>query len=39
VPLGPVTTLETIWRASRFDLSDYRFTAADREPALASAAR
>jgi cation diffusion facilitator CzcD-associated flavoprotein CzcO len=39
VPLRPVTTLETIWRANRFDLGDYRFIAADREPALASAAR
>jgi cation diffusion facilitator CzcD-associated flavoprotein CzcO len=34
VPLRPVTTIETIWRANRFDLSDYRFTAADRKPAL-----
>ncbi len=36
VPLRPVTTLETMWRASRFDLGDYRFTAADREPAFAA---
>jgi cation diffusion facilitator CzcD-associated flavoprotein CzcO len=28
VPLRPVTTLETIWRSNRFDLGDYRFTAA-----------
>ncbi len=27
VPLRPVTTLETIWRSRRFDLSDYDFTA------------
>ena len=38
VPLRPVTTLETIWRANHFDLGDYRFTAAEREPALAGAA-
>ena len=37
VPLRPVTTLETIWRARRFDLGDYRFTAPAREPALARA--
>jgi cation diffusion facilitator CzcD-associated flavoprotein CzcO len=37
VPLRPVTTLETMWRAHRFDLGDYRFTAADREPVLAPA--
>ena len=38
VPLRPVTTLETMWRASRFDLGDYRFTTAPaREPALAGA--
>ncbi len=35
---GRSPTLETIWRASHFDLGDYRFTAAEREPALASAA-
>jgi cation diffusion facilitator CzcD-associated flavoprotein CzcO len=39
VPLRPVTTLETIWRSNHFDLGDYRFTVADRDPALASAAR
>jgi cation diffusion facilitator CzcD-associated flavoprotein CzcO len=39
VPLRPVTTVETMWRANRFDLGDYRFTVADRDPALASAAR
>jgi cation diffusion facilitator CzcD-associated flavoprotein CzcO len=37
VPLRPVTTLETIWRANRFDLGDYRFAARDREPALVRA--
>lgn len=37
LPLRPVTTLETIWRANHFDLDDHRSTAADREPALASA--
>jgi cyclohexanone monooxygenase len=25
VPLRPVSTLETAWRARRFDLGDYRF--------------
>ena len=38
VPLRPVPTLETIWRSHRFDLGDYRFAAADRDPALATAA-
>ena len=38
VPLRPVTTLETIWRSNHFDLGDYRFTATEREPALAGAA-
>ncbi len=38
VPLRPVTTLETIWRSNHFDLGDYRFTSAEREPALAGAA-
>jgi len=37
VPLRPVTTLETMWRAHRFDLGDYRFAAPAREPALAHA--
>jgi cation diffusion facilitator CzcD-associated flavoprotein CzcO len=35
VPLRPAPTLETIWRANNFDLGAYRFTAADREPAIA----
>jgi cyclohexanone monooxygenase len=34
VPLRPVTTLETIWRAKRFDLGDYRLESAEREAAL-----
>jgi cation diffusion facilitator CzcD-associated flavoprotein CzcO len=36
VPLRPVPTLETIWRANRFDFGDYRFTAPAREPVLAA---
>jgi cyclohexanone monooxygenase len=35
VPLRPVPTLETYWRARHFDLGDYRFERArSREPAL-----
>jgi cyclohexanone monooxygenase len=37
VPLRPVPTLETMWRARRYDLDDYRFTARDRVPVLAGA--
>ncbi len=32
VPLRPVPTLETMWRANRFDLDDYRYAAASRAP-------
>ena len=39
VPLRAAPTLETIWRANRFDLGDYRFAARDREPELHGAAR
>jgi len=28
MPLRPATTLEAYWRSKRFDLDDYRFTAA-----------
>jgi cation diffusion facilitator CzcD-associated flavoprotein CzcO len=38
VPLRAATTLETIWRSGHFDLEDYRFTTADRRPALAGTA-
>ena len=33
VPLRPVTTLETMWRARRFDLDDYRYAEPPAVPA------
>ena len=35
VPLRPVSTFETMWRARRFDLDDYAYAAAPAVPAAA----